>query len=95
MFTARSAQSTVQCYDEKKKHTVVHLYFSNGYFQVNFDFGPTMSDDEDFDGSGYGTVDEYFASQISPIEVQCQVHSHPTYTSVPTATQPPTKKVYI
>ncbi|XP_042235640.1 transforming growth factor beta receptor type 3-like [Homarus americanus] len=44
---------------------------------VSVDLGPSLSDDEDFDGSGYGIEDEYHGARIAPIQVQCQVHPHP------------------
>ncbi|XP_071519863.1 transforming growth factor beta receptor type 3-like [Panulirus ornatus] len=43
---------------------------------VNVELGPGISDDEDFDGSGYGSQDEYYAARIPPIPVQCQVQPH-------------------
>lgn len=41
------------------------------------ELGPSISDDEDFDGSGYGSDDEYYATKIHPIQVQCQVDPQP------------------
>lgn len=41
------------------------------------ELGPSISDDEDFDGSGYGSDDEYYSTKIQPIQVQCQVDPPP------------------
>ncbi|KAK8741772.1 hypothetical protein OTU49_002394, partial [Cherax quadricarinatus] len=60
---------------------------------VNVELGPTISDDEDFAGSGYGSDDEYYAARIPPIKVECEVEPRPTYHHMPLpATQATYKK---
>ncbi|XP_076064363.1 transforming growth factor beta receptor type 3-like [Oratosquilla oratoria] len=43
---------------------------------VHLDLGPSVSDDEDFDGSGYG-VDEHYDPHIKPIPVKCHATTTP------------------
>ncbi|XP_045596803.2 LOW QUALITY PROTEIN: transforming growth factor beta receptor type 3 [Procambarus clarkii] len=59
---------------------------------VNVELGPTISDDEDFDGSGYGSEDEYYPARIPPIQVQCQVQKLLTYPQMPSPAIQPTYK---
>ncbi|KAK4329082.1 hypothetical protein Pmani_000541, partial [Petrolisthes manimaculis] len=52
---------------------------------VTVELGPSLSDDEDLDGSGYGAQDDSFPTHLSPIRVQCHIKPNPP----PPPTTPP------
>ncbi|CAL4068391.1 unnamed protein product, partial [Meganyctiphanes norvegica] len=53
---------------------------------VHIEMGPSVTDDEDFDGSGYGSDDEYYTPPFKPEPFDC-------FTAAPTWTNTPTDKV--
>ncbi|XP_069990405.1 transforming growth factor beta receptor type 3 [Penaeus vannamei] len=67
----------------KQKFSRCSFTHQNSAYQTTYtnyvimELGPSISDDEDFDGSGYGSDDEYYATKIHPIQVQCQVDPKP------------------
>ncbi|CAL4068043.1 unnamed protein product, partial [Meganyctiphanes norvegica] len=55
---------------------------------VHVEMGPSVTDDEDFDGSGYSSDDEYYAPPFKPEPFDCVAAAQ----SVPTWTNPTTNK---